>query len=98
MASKRVFYRTSILVEILSEDPGVTDNMDLEAVHEYMTTGDGVGRVRTLGEVKMSAYEAAETLSEFGSEPGFFRLDEQGNDTEDFDDENDEGENEAKNK
>ena len=76
---KRKFYKTVLQVEILSETPVNFDN--LADVAYAITEGDCCGTVKDiLNNKEISAKKCAEQLFAFGSEPGFFQLDEDGND------------------
>jgi len=82
MPSERKFYRSVIKVTVLSEEPVTFD--DLPNVHEYITNGDGVGTVEdeSMNE-EIDAKACADALYEVGSEPGFFRLTDEGEDDDD---------------
>lgn len=84
MSKKRTFHKTTIMVEVLSEDPfDPNENLDLAHIREAITTGDCSGRVCIVGREEMQGPRAAKELMAQGSDPGFFRLDEEGNDLED---------------
>lgn len=74
----RKFYRTKIVVEVLSEDPYYETNLSNVARDIY--SGECVGSVDCEDSKVLSGQEAAAALSEFGSEPAFFNLDDDGND------------------
>jgi hypothetical protein len=87
MASKRKFYRSVITVEVLSEEP--VSFGTLEQVHEAITDGDCCGLIEDeVQNEEIDAKMAADKLHEHGSEPGFFRLTDEGEDTDEIDDEN----------
>ena len=76
MPSERKFFKTIIQVEVLSEvEPYTKTNLD--QIERDTDAGDCVGRVRIVRHVKLMSKEAAEALTEFGSEPSFFQLDEE---------------------
>lgn len=76
----RKFYKTTVTFEVLSEEP--INCTDLETLNEQTQGGDWVGHFGETVEVELTAKEAADALYEFGSEPGFFKLDDDGNDIE----------------
>jgi hypothetical protein len=78
MAS-RVFYRTVITVEVLSEEP-LTGNEGLSDI-EYLINESCSGRVETIVEnEKIDGLRMAQLLFEHASDPLDFGLDEEGND------------------
>lgn len=77
--SNRIFYKTVINVEILSEDPFEWD--DLNDVHYAITNGDCSGLVEESYRTVLSSQEAAKELIRHSSDPNFFDLDNDGNDT-----------------
>lgn len=80
MTEKRKFYKTTIMVEVLSEDP--YDFNNLSDVYRDITTGACSGQVRVTGREDFQGPRAAKELRKQESDPAFFRLDENGNDTE----------------
>jgi hypothetical protein len=79
--SDRTFYRTVVTVEVLSEDPLNFDT--LEDLHHAITTGDCSGRYETTKTETLNGKDTAAGLIAQGSDPGFFQLDEEGNDCDD---------------
>lgn len=80
--SQRKFYRTIVQIEILSETP--YSSTDLEKINDDITNGAQVGAVTVeVDSEEMNATTCVKKLKEVGSEPGFFMLDEKGNDLED---------------
>lgn len=73
------FFKTIFRVEVLSERSPVSD-LGLEAIAEAIDAGDCVGAFDVVAVQGLSATEAAAALEELGSEPGFFRLDEEDDD------------------
>lgn len=73
----RKYFLTTYTIKVLSEDRHVEDFSPAE-VAEVIDTGDCVGVTETSSEL-IDGKRAAELLTEFGSEPGFFRLDDEGN-------------------
>jgi len=78
--TKRKFYRTRIIVEVLSEEPVDFDN--LNQVHYAITEGDCSGRWEETEVKELNGKEAAVALEIQGSEPGFFGLTDDGEDLE----------------
>jgi hypothetical protein len=78
MSEDRKFYRTVISVVVLSEGPFIYD--DLDDVNSAITTGDHVGTVTETSVKTLTGKQAANALLDAGSEPGFFELDDEGND------------------
>jgi len=79
--SKRKFYRTVIQIEILSEEPYEGD--DLENILYDITDGDCSGQISDVvrNEVK-NGKEMAGLLIAQGSDPEFFQINEDGDETE----------------
>lgn len=65
------YFRTSILVDVLSEDEPV-DATDLSNLAERMDTGDLVGRVCLLAQQQLTPEQAVQALEEVGSDASFF--------------------------
>jgi hypothetical protein len=83
--SKRKFYRTIIQIEVLSEEP--YSSTDLEKVNDDITNGHQSGRVTIeLDSEVMDSKTCVKKLKEQGSDPEFFCLDAHGQDTEDAQD------------
>jgi hypothetical protein len=79
----RTFYRTLVQVEVLSEEPMEdTDVHDLAMLNCAITDGDCSGEVKIVSREEKSGKEMAELLMAQGSDPGFFNIDAEGNDTE----------------
>jgi hypothetical protein len=78
--SRRKFYHTLAKIELLHEEP-YPEGITPEELVRSMREGDDVGRFEILGTQEIKGQAMAELLSEFGSEPGFFQLDEHGRDT-----------------
>jgi hypothetical protein len=77
--TNRKFYRTKVTVEVLSEDPIATD-ASLYSICEAITTGGCSGVVNISEPGVLNGKEAAVALLKQGSDPEFFRIDEQGKD------------------
>lgn len=82
--TNRKFYRTRISYEVLSEEP-IPGHVDLEYIAKECIDGRYVGRFSPVGveEAVLSGKQAAESLYDFGSDPGFFCLTDEGEDSED---------------
>lgn len=80
--AKRKFFLTTLTVEVLSEDSPLDPDMSLTDVDEFIGEGDGVGRIR-FSKRSITSRGAATTAKLYGSEPGFFRLDDKGRTVED---------------
>ena len=75
--AERKFYRQVVQVEILSEDaPLEWDN--LADIHYAITTGDCSGKLNELIAEEVDGRKMAELLIKQGSDPSFFRLDDEG--------------------
>lgn len=81
MPSKRKFYRTVIEVEVLSEE--AVDFGDLAAVHYAITDGECSGQWSVTHSEPVCGPTMAKLLKEQGSDPSYFRLDDDGNDRDD---------------
>jgi hypothetical protein len=83
MASERKFFHNIVTIHVLSEDEPLSGDMSLSDIDYAITDGDSVGGGVEIRSEEMTGKEAATRLSAYGSEPGFFQLDEDGNDLED---------------
>lgn len=81
MKERDKFYRTVVKVTVLSEGEPVWD--DLDDLHDLIDKGDCVGMVEQDSCEELSGREMANALYDAASEPGFFRLDDNGNPVED---------------
>jgi len=79
----RRFYKTTFVVEILSEDL-VPDEYDLKDCLEEAETGAYSGDVKSMESVEVSGPEMAKLLAEQRSDPGFFGLTNDGQDIEEI--------------
>lgn len=82
--TERKFYKTVVTVTILSEDR-YTGCEDLESIAAAIDNGDDVGSVFIGDSAEIDGQAACELLYELGSDPGFFRLTDDGT-AEDLDD------------
>ena len=78
--SSRKFYRTVIQVEVLSEGP--LTSTSLSDVAYAITDGDCSGKVEVQQIQEINGKRMAALLAGQSSDPGFFMLDDEGNDTE----------------
>lgn len=76
--SKRKFYRYVYRYEVLSEDP--LADASLSELQSLCDEGPCVGRFLENEEKKLTAKQAVKALYDTGSEPGFFQLNEKGED------------------
>lgn len=76
----RKFYKTIIPLEILSEEP--IGEREIANIIEEATTGSFSMRILPNQETVLDGKQAAEALAEQASDPGFFQLDDAGNDIE----------------
>jgi len=79
----RKFYKTIIQVEVLSEDNPIGDYVDLADLAYEITDGECSGNVEVKEKIELTGKQAADALENQGSDPSFFRLDDDGNDVED---------------
>lgn len=77
----RKFHKTIIQVEILSEDP-IPDTMSLEEIAREAIDGDFSMKYTRTKETMLNGKAAAKALRTQDSDPGFFRLTDDGNDTD----------------
>jgi len=83
MASKRIFYRTIITSEVLSEEP-LTGSESLSDIEYLIDVGSCSGKVETTVEnEEVDGPRMAQLLQDQESDPDFFGLDETGNDLDD---------------
>lgn len=74
----RKYFLTTYTIKVLSEDYPVEDLTPAE-VAEAIDTGNCVGLTEA-SSVEIDGKRAATLLTEFGSEPGYFMLDDEGYD------------------
>ena len=88
---KRLFYKTIVKYEVLSEEP-IPGHVDLEYIAKEAQEGRYVGRFLDPGpngQIPLNGAAMADALREAGSEPSFFELDSEGNDFDENDPERD---------
>ena len=71
------YYETTITVKVLSQDSPV-EAMSLEDIAYEIINGDLVGSFGDTVVVELSPKETAELLYQYGSQPEFFNLDDDG--------------------
>lgn len=81
MSSDRKFYSTTFTHVVLSEFPLVVANPSLAELAEACDAGPCVLKSSYATMTSLTPKKAADALIAAGSEPGFFMLDEEGNDT-----------------
>jgi hypothetical protein len=79
--SPRKFFRTTIVVQVLSEDAPIEFD-DLSEVDHMITGGDCSGIFKVLKSERVEPKAMARMLMKQGSEPEFFGLDSKGCDVE----------------
>jgi len=77
----RKFYKTTYTLEVLSEEP-INPNVSLEDLHYMITDGDCSGVVHMDNSEEVDGKTMAELLMKQQSDPGFFMLNENGDDVE----------------
>lgn len=70
-------YKTKLTIEVLSEGE-YGDGLTLEQIAYDISEGPCVGRLSIEKSTTLSAKEMADALVDFGSEPSFFQLDDNG--------------------
>jgi len=81
MASKRKFFKTVVIVEVISADyPPEFEN--LSQLQELITEGEHSGEYWTKMAKKITAKQAVKALIKQSSDPEFLGLDKNGNDLE----------------
>ncbi len=81
-ASKRGFYCTRLTVEVLHEEP-LPDDLSLQELAQEADTGTYSLATYNWRTAVLTAKQAAKALIKQGSDPEFFRLNEDGSDMED---------------
>lgn len=77
----RKFYKKVIPIEVLSEEP-IPDGMEISDIALEAINGDYSMRVLPSTDTVLNGKEAADALFEQTSDPSFFQLTPEGNDTE----------------
>ena len=71
------YFRQVIQIEVLSEDVPLEWDALTDIAHA-ISEGDCVGRVQEILSERISPKFTAQLLREYGSDPGFFQLDDAG--------------------
>lgn len=77
--SPRKFYKTTVALFVLSEEP-LPANIDLVDIAQECDAGSWVGSRLILQTEQINGKQVVESLAEYGSDAGFFDLDNDGND------------------
>ena len=80
--TERKFYKAIFQFVVLSETP-FSGNESAADLATSTCDGDDVGQFEMVKSKELNGKQAANELCKLGSEPGFFRLDEKGNDEND---------------
>lgn len=84
---KKKIYRTVIKLVVLSPEP-ISDNMDMGSIWEETQEGEFLAGEMTLGKSKpVVGKSAVIEVEKAGSDAEFFRMDAQGNDLDEDNDE-----------
>ena len=76
------YYETTITIHILSENTPVGQDLSLSDIDTAITDGACVGQCEIADEKELTGPEVAQRLREFGGEPDFFMLNDDGLSTE----------------
>jgi hypothetical protein len=82
MPKQRKFYRTTLKLTVLTEDEPLSGSVgisDLGRLGELLDDGPAVGVLNVKNTEQLTGKQMATALTEAGSEPGFFQLDDDGN-------------------
>jgi len=71
------YFKTTFTYSVLSEDP-LPDCLTLEQIHVLTHYEDCVGQFVSTTQEELTPKQTAEALYAFGSEPGFFQLNDDG--------------------
>lgn len=85
-SDRKKFFKTTYELVVLSEHTPAS-NMSLADLAYSVGDGPCVGECSDNGGVELTAKQAADALTEMGSEPGYFGLDASGEPSDDDDDE-----------
>ena len=75
--SDKKYYKTTITLEVLSEEP-IPSWMEAKDVLNEMDNGDFVGVTNEAAPKELTGKQMADELVKFGSKPEFFSLNEDG--------------------
>jgi hypothetical protein len=79
LSDPRRFYKTTVTFTVLSEEP-IPPHADLQYIAVECNEGQYVGNFSANDEQLLNGGAMADALYEAGSEPGFFELDDSGQD------------------
>lgn len=68
------FYKTNIMITVLSEDFPVSPHTPIETVVSEIVNGDWSGQVEVVETSELSEQEMAQALLDQGSDPEFFGI------------------------
>lgn len=68
------YYKTNIMITVLSEDYPVSPHTPIETVISEITNGDWSGQVEVVETTELSEKEMAQALLDQGSDPEFFGI------------------------
>lgn len=68
------FYKTNIMITVLSEDFPVSPHTTIETVVSEIVNGDWSGQVEVVETSELSEQEMAQALLDQGSDPEFFGI------------------------
>jgi hypothetical protein len=71
------FWISTLLVEVLSDNGPIGSDYELSDIHSLISDGPCVGNVVHFGSACLKEEPTAEALYVFGSDPGFFQLDDE---------------------
>ena len=78
----RRYFKTIVKIEVLSEEAPVPEDLDLGEISEEITVGPWSGGGIQLEVIELTAKQAVEELMKQGSDPSFFRLNDDGTERE----------------
>jgi len=81
--TERKFYKTIITFEVLSEEP-IPMDMEVQNIIDEAIEGGYSMSDAGMSAIEMDGKQAAKELIEQASSPEFFRIDENGNDIDDL--------------
>lgn len=81
--TQKRFFRTYLVVEVLSEDPIPSEGIELDAIAHEIVSGSMSGMIIAVGGQSMNGRQTAQMLTLQSSDPGFFSITEDGEDAHD---------------
>ena len=83
MSKQKTIYKTIVQIEILSEEPFDETEESIASIAHKIDEGDWSGVYNQIGEsIPLTGKEAVDEITGQGSEPGFFQMDDEGNELE----------------